>query len=222
MLITLEGAPAVGKSTTAQALAKHHQTFVVPEVNKLFARPQNEPENWYLERQVARWEIGLRQIKNFDSILFDGDLFQPLWFSWIYDDELWTPLEEARAFYREQLTAGRIGFPDVYYILWTSPEERQKREFERGRALNRDEIQIQEKVQRFERFVGPQLQYFKAFQQLFPERVQFIKSTTIDENLKAIASLTIPEKPKQNLEIFDSLVHWLHLNAPNKNFILED
>lgn len=219
MLITLEGAPAVGKSTTSQALAKHHQTFVVPEVNKLFDRPKNEPEDWYLERQVARWEMGLRQIKNFDPILFDGDLFQPLWFSWIYDDELWTPLETARAFYREQLTAGRIGFPDVYCILWTSPEERRKREFERGRALNQDEIRIQEKVQRYERFASPHLQYFKAFQQLFPERVQFIESTTVEENVRAIASLKMPEKPKQDLEIFDSLVHWLRLNVPQTKSI---
>ena len=90
MIVTLTGAPAVGKSTTATAMVADHRAFVVPEVNKLFARPKNEPKSWYLERQVARWEMGLCQANNFDWIIFDGDLFQPLWFSWIFHDEPWT------------------------------------------------------------------------------------------------------------------------------------
>ncbi|MBD1913837.1 MULTISPECIES: hypothetical protein [unclassified Leptolyngbya] len=220
MLIALEGAPAVGKSTTSQALVKQHQVFVVPEVNKLFARPQNEPEQWYLNRQVARWEVGLRQVKNCDRILFDGDLFQPLWFSWIYPDEPWTPLEAAEAFYQEQIVAGRLGFPDVYFILWTSPEERRQREYERGRALNQDDAKIEAKVQRYEQFASPQLQYFKAFQQLFPERVQFVQSSTVEENVRAIASTPPPLKKEQDLEILDRLVEWLRVNKPKQGLDL--
>jgi len=245
MIITLEGAPAVGKSTTSQALVQrqstpvaecryetgygamphipfqsgiqqHQSTFVVPEVNKLFARPQQESDQWYLHRQVARWEIGLRQIKSFDNILFDGDLFQPLWFGWIYNDESWTGLDESEAFYRREIMAGRIGFPDVYVIFWASAEERRLREYERGRALNRSETQIQEKYQKYERFVNPHLQYFKAFQQLFPERAQFIQSTTVEENMEAIASIPIPQKSTPDLEILDSLLQWLRTNSPEQ------
>jgi hypothetical protein len=99
MIICFEGAPAVGKSTTSQIMANRYKAFVVPEVNLLFARPKNEPENWYLNRQVARWEMGMRQLDNFDWIIFDGDLFQPLWFNWIYFDEGWTDLESSENFF---------------------------------------------------------------------------------------------------------------------------
>ncbi len=128
----------------------NHNAFVVPEVNKLFARPKNEPVYWYLDRQVARWEIGLRQVENFDWIIFDGDLFQPLWFSWIYYDEPWTPLEEGKIFYQKHILEERIGFPDVYFVLWINPEERRKRAYKRGRCLNRDETRIARKIQRYD------------------------------------------------------------------------
>ncbi|WP_168188865.1 hypothetical protein [Thermoflavimicrobium daqui] len=48
-LIRLEGASAVGITTTCQELAKRYQTDVVPEVNLLFEHPDPEPPNWYLE-----------------------------------------------------------------------------------------------------------------------------------------------------------------------------
>ena len=62
-------------------------SYVVPEVNMLFPRPQPESENWYLDRQVCRWEIGMRQEENYSRVIFDGDIFQPLWFNWIFSDE---------------------------------------------------------------------------------------------------------------------------------------
>lgn len=160
MIICFEGAPAVGKSTTSQAMAKYHKAFVVPEVNLLFARPQDEPECWYLNRQVARWEIGIRQLDNFDWIIFDGDLFQPLWFSWIYRNEGWVQLEDSAKFYREQVVKGRIAFPDIYFLLYTSNEQRRQRELKRGRERGRDEDKIRKKIERYEKLVEPQKQYF--------------------------------------------------------------
>lgn len=162
MIFTLEGAPAVGKSTTSVTFAQHYSAFVVPEVNKLFTRPKHEPENWYLDRQVARWEMGIRQVEDYEWIVFDGDLFQPLWFNWIYDDEPWTNLEDCETFYRLQISENRIGFPDVYFFLSTTLEERWRREYKRGCELNRDEQRIKEKYQRFEKLVEPQKRYFEA------------------------------------------------------------
>jgi broad-specificity NMP kinase len=42
MMIAIEGAPGVGKSTVAAALGAGG-AFVIPEVNRLFARPDPEP-----------------------------------------------------------------------------------------------------------------------------------------------------------------------------------
>jgi thymidylate kinase len=212
MIITLEGAPAVGKSTTCVAIAQHDSAFVVPEVNKLFARPKHEPENWYLDRQVARWEMGIRQVQDYEWIVFDGDLFQPLWFSWIYHDEPWTNLEHCETFYRLQISENRIGFPDVYFFLSTTLEERWRREYKRGCELNRDEHRIREKYQRFEKLVEPQKRYFEALQSRFPGRVKFLESISVEANLELITSIPKMEKLENDIEIFNFLIAWLKAN----------
>ena len=56
-IICLEGASAVGKTTTSIAIAKKTNTYIIPEVNLLFERPTKETKTWYLERQVGRWQI---------------------------------------------------------------------------------------------------------------------------------------------------------------------
>lgn len=56
-IICLEGASAVGKTTTSHEFARMKNTYIVPEVNLLFERPKSETNTWYLERQVDRWQI---------------------------------------------------------------------------------------------------------------------------------------------------------------------
>jgi broad-specificity NMP kinase len=77
MIIAIEGAPGVGKSATAAALAKG-RAYVVPEVNRLFARPDPEPAEWYCERQIARWEMARLHTAQDGLAVLDGDPFQPL------------------------------------------------------------------------------------------------------------------------------------------------
>ncbi len=89
MILSFEGPPAAGKSTISKALADNQKAFVIPEVNLLFDRPDNVTENWFLSRQVERWEIGIKEKEKYEWIIFDGDLFQPLWFNWIFEDEGW-------------------------------------------------------------------------------------------------------------------------------------
>lgn len=59
-LICLEGASAVGKTTTSNEIAKRTNTYIIPEVNLLFERPNEESKTWYLERQVERWMIAIK------------------------------------------------------------------------------------------------------------------------------------------------------------------
>ncbi|HEY9650862.1 MAG TPA: AAA family ATPase, partial [Coleofasciculaceae cyanobacterium] len=84
-LICLEGASAVGKTTTSKALAERYGAYIVPEVNQLFQPPTPEPIYWYFERQVERWTLAQSQLKNHDLVVLDGDPFQPLWYNWAFD-----------------------------------------------------------------------------------------------------------------------------------------
>jgi hypothetical protein len=84
MIVAIEGAPGVGKSTTARALGPTGW-YVVPEVNHLFLKPVPEPYNWYYERQVARWEMARLRSSDSESAALDGgDPYQPLLFAWIH------------------------------------------------------------------------------------------------------------------------------------------
>jgi predicted ATPase len=73
-IISIEGAPGVGKSTIAAALARLG-AFVVPEVNQLFAEPKPEPPDWYYDRQNARWEMAQLKAAQGRLAVLDGDPF---------------------------------------------------------------------------------------------------------------------------------------------------
>ncbi|MFF2878415.1 hypothetical protein ACFVR2_19050 [Gottfriedia sp. NPDC057991] len=64
MIICLEGASAVGKTSTSLEIVKSTNTYVVPEVNLFFARPTGVSNTWYLERQVV-----LSHINSFMNLL---------------------------------------------------------------------------------------------------------------------------------------------------------
>ena len=86
MIITLEGAPAVGKSTIARELESGSGFKRIPEVNELFkSRPENESSDWYAKQQLKRMSLtGLSA----ERCVFDGDPFQVVWFSWMYSERI--------------------------------------------------------------------------------------------------------------------------------------
>ena len=57
MILCLEGASVVGKTTCCRALEDRLGTAVISEVNALFIRPPSAPEDWYLERQAERYAL---------------------------------------------------------------------------------------------------------------------------------------------------------------------
>jgi adenylate kinase family enzyme len=87
-VICFEGASAVGKTTTANEIAKKTNTYIIPEVNLLFKRPKNESKTWYLERQVERWHTAQEKLKQYDTVILDGDIFQPISYNWCFDFKL--------------------------------------------------------------------------------------------------------------------------------------
>ena len=120
-VICFEGASAVGKTTTANEIARKAKTYIIPEVNLLFERPKCESKSWYLERQVERWQIAQEKLKEYDTVILDGDIFQPISYNLCFDFKLFNQnLDYVYDFYLKEIKVGRIKFPDKYFYLYTS------------------------------------------------------------------------------------------------------
>lgn len=127
-IVCLEGPSAVGKTTTCQQLEEDYGAYIIPEVNLLFERPKNEHKTWYLERQVERWNMAVRQSKNYEIVILDGDVFQPLSYNWCFHFGIFDqPLSFLEEFYKKSMMKREIGFPDQYFYLYTTDSELRKR-----------------------------------------------------------------------------------------------
>lgn len=208
-LICLEGASAVGKTTTCREIEKRYNTYIVPEVNLLFERPNPEPENWYLERQVERWNIATEMLKTYDFVLLDGDIFQPIWYNWIYQNECQDSLNFLKEFYESKIKVQDVGFPDVYIHLSTNKLELKKR---KENDANRRRGNFEKHLS----LIEPQKQYFQMINNICPNLVHFIKADSIEENVEQIMNV-ISSLPNQKLHgysvpLFDNLMDWLMKN----------
>jgi deoxyadenosine/deoxycytidine kinase len=209
VLLCLEGPSAVGKSTTCKRLAEQYSAYIVPEVNELFERPTPEPTYWYLERQVERWAIAQSKLKTYEIVVFDGDVFQPLWYNWCFDFVNWQPLSALRDFYRQQIIEQGIGFPDGYILLCTNEADlhrRKENDITRKRSGFAKHLQI----------IEPQQRYFQAINNRFPGYVRLIETTSVEDNVKniinALPSFSKLPEPPYSLPVFDSLIEWLNTN----------
>lgn len=211
-IICLEGASGIGKSTTCQAIAKQYNAYVVPEVNFLFERPNPEPENWYLERQVERWKIAQEKLKTYDFVLFDGDIFQPLWYNWIYEDEYPNSLPLLKESYRKQIKEKQIGFPDMYVHLSIDEHElRSRKENDRTRRRSNFEKHL--------RLVEPQERYFQVMNSFSPNKVCFVDAISVEGNVDrifdALSCLHNKKSRGHSIWLFESLMDWLMKTIQN-------
>ncbi len=179
-LICLEGASAVGKTTTCREIEKSYNAYIIPEVNLLFERPKTESKTWYMERQVERWVIAQEKLKTYDVVVLDGDIFQPLCYNWCFDFKIFNQsIEFITEYYRNELLQRRIGFPDKYFYLYTDQEnlrQRKENDVSRKRGNFNSHMSI----------VEPHQRYYISLNDLLPNYVQQIKAETIDNNLKVI------------------------------------
>lgn len=208
-LICLEGASAVGKTTTSKALAERYGAYIIPEANQLFQHPTPEPTYWYFERQVERWTIAQSQLKNHELVVFDGDPFQPLWYNWAFDFVDCQPLSVLKDFYRQQIVAQTLGFPDGYIILYANETElhqRKENDVSRKRSKFAKHLQL----------VEPQKRYFQAMNCQVPGFVHFIEATSIENTIitiiQALSSFQKPLKTPDSLTLFHYLIDWLSIN----------
>jgi len=205
MIICLEGPSAVGKTTTCSALAEQMGASVIPEVNALFARPAEESPNWYLECQVARWEIAQRQREQNALVVFDGDLFQPLWYNWAFAG--YQDLDALSEFFRPRIEAGALGFPDYYFCLFTNETELKRRK-------DADQTRTRRNFDAHLRLAQVQPRYFGALSRLVPGLVHQVEAESVETNVRNIKDkmATPVPKPLSALSLFDGLIEWLRSN----------
>ena len=99
MILCLEGASAVGKTTCCRVLQNSVGAAIIPEVNALFERPAPAPEDWYLERQAERYALARAASETHPLAILDGVPFQPLWYNWSF------------GFFRPLIASGAMAFP---------------------------------------------------------------------------------------------------------------
>jgi adenylate kinase family enzyme len=206
MIITLEGAPATGKSTIAKHLAQCHGLFRVPEVNELFPdRPRPEPEYWYCERQIDRLNLATTHV---NSVL-DGDAFQAIWFSWLYPDRGFAHWSRSMEFFRARVRA--ITLPSFYAYLHASDSERYGREKDRERARGRSHDQFVRKWSRYVDFQAPHKALFDAMSREYPAWVVSLETTDVEASAEKLLSTTSGDPPG-TIEFIEWLGAWLGSN----------
>ncbi|MCF6137814.1 chloramphenicol acetyltransferase [Pseudalkalibacillus berkeleyi] len=179
-IVSLEGASAVGKTTTSNEVAKQINAYVVPEVNQLFERPIRASKTWYFERQIDRWKLAQKQLKRFDHIIFDGDLFHPFSYNWCFDFKIFDQnLDLIYAFFKEAIEAKEIEFPDQYYFLHTNNlnlKYRKENDLTRKRRNFEKHVKIAEQYK----------QYYESLNQFEDGYVQLIEAKTVQDNVDKI------------------------------------
>lgn len=206
-LICLEGASAVGKTSTSREFAKTTNTFVIPEVNLLFERPTVESKTWYLERQIDRWQMAQEKLEMYDNVILDGDIFQPLSYNWCYDFNIYNQsLDFIADFYQNEMKEGRIKFPDRYFYLYTDQENlkyRKRNDCTRKRGNFEKHLEI----------VEPHRRYYKALNSFIPHYVQLITAESIAGNMIAITdNLSSQSISFDSVELLDYTLKWLENN----------
>ncbi|KZN66475.1 hypothetical protein N473_08780 [Pseudoalteromonas luteoviolacea CPMOR-1] len=181
LVITLEGVPAVGKSTVAKLLEQDHGYCRVPEVNELFPnRPSPEPVHWYALKQLERSHIATQN----EYSLLDGDIFQVIWLSWIYPDRGFIDYQTAAELFIENIDLLRL--PSLFVYLYVNDDIRYQRELEREKRRGHDRQQSIKKYQRYQSMRVPQQALFEAIDKQYPGWVLFLENNDSHSSVKKI------------------------------------
>lgn len=173
-IVCLEGASAIGKTTSSNFMVEEYGYVRIPEINELFERPENELSDWYLNMQVSRWELAKEISESGKVAILDGDHLQPIWYNWILEDIGLQPVSEVLAFYSKAFFNGSLGFPDVYVILSLGVDDLRLRK-------ERDTTRSRRNFETHLRLIEPQREYFESLKARGLEAVQFFESSSPEE-----------------------------------------
>ncbi|WP_146239841.1 chloramphenicol acetyltransferase [Paenibacillus illinoisensis] len=158
-------------------MVKRYKAYIVPEVNELFKCPVTMSNNWYFERQVDRWQIAKEKSVNHEIVIMGGDVFQPLWYNWVYKFSLYEQtLEGISCFFRQCIQENKINFPDSYFLLYINI----------NKLRLRKESDVTRKCSNFERhieLIEPQRAYFQSKNDFAPDLVTFVEPHSVQHNM---------------------------------------
>ena len=199
-IICFEGPSAVGKTTLCKLLAQRYN--IVPEVNLLFDRPEEEEKNWYNEKQVERYELCMTSER---SSILDGDVFQPIWYNWVckYPTEFLSKTE-THDFYRSKINQGKLRFPDLYIIFEANEAELRRRK-------EKDKTRTRRNFEKHLKIVEPLKRYYRFLESETTLDLIFIPynsiATTKNRVLKEINNQITTDR--DNLQTFNKIVNWI-------------
>lgn len=200
MIICFEGPSAIGKTKLSESLSD--QFNIVPEVNLLFERDETATKLWYYEKQVERYKLCKQSGQ---SSILDGDIFQPLWYNWIYGYPFEFPSkQETVDFYFRMIKEGHIQFPDLYILFQADEEElRQRKEVDDSRTRRNFEKHM--------KLIAPQQKYFRFLAEETDVDVEFVHYTDFTTTEELVTSLiqSKSEHSKSDLNVFEGVVDWL-------------
>ncbi|MEM7244772.1 MAG: AAA family ATPase [Acidobacteriota bacterium] len=209
MIVSLEGAPATGKTTTAHHLVEKHGAVRIAEVNELHPRrPSPEPRDWYWQRQLDRWRdaVGRRD----RLVVLDGDVLQAVWYTWARPEHGFPHWSEALDFFESQEPGA--GLPDLHVHLQIDVEERRRRERGREHARGHDRERAEAKVQRHEGLRSPLRSVFTALGEAFPCWVLHLTADDLERNAEVIVKQE-PARP-DGRAVLSFLRSWLDEHDP--------
>ncbi|WP_070128366.1 MULTISPECIES: AAA family ATPase [Bacillus cereus group] len=209
-IIAFEGASAVGKSTTCRELERNYGAFIIPEVNVLFERPKKTHRTWYFEKQVERWNIAVQKSQQYELVILDGDIYQPLSYNWCFHFDIFNqPLSLIENFYKEKIINEEIGFPDQYFYLYTSEEELRKRKESDGTRKRRN-------FEKHLHIAKPFQRYYENLNNVTKGYCKLIGAKNVKTNemeiMKSLKDLKVNEEMRFDVSRLDAITWWLQEN----------
>ena len=205
MKICFEGPSGIGKTTISNRFEKDCK--VIPEVNALFRSEENEGGWWYYQKQIERYQLS----ELADCAIFDGDIFQPLWYNWSYNyPEGYFSLEEMFSFYQRELQQGNMDFPDLYIIFKATEQELRLRK-------ERDPSRQRRNFEKHLKLIETQPQYFGFMQTRFPGLVKFMaydSTSQVESELRQIIQSLTPGIKYDSEKILQTMADWLAQHKP--------
>ncbi|WP_051476145.1 ATP-binding protein [Aquimarina megaterium] len=199
-IICFEGPSGIGKTTMCNLLLNKYN--IIPEVNFLFERTDNEPKLWYYERQLDRYRFC--ENSNKKSIL-DGDIFQPIWYNWVCNyPSSFASKKETHEFYRTKLSEGKIAFPDLYIIFYCDEKllhVRKEKDKTRKRRNFEKHLEIIEPLKEYYRFLEKETDIELKFVEY--ENIEIVKR-------KVLNYINGSHRKKiQQLKTFEQIENWI-------------
>jgi hypothetical protein len=211
-IICLEGPSAVGKTTLGNRLAARYSAPLVDELDATDAPPIGQSAEWFVDAHARRWQQARALRESAPFAVMDCDPLKGLWYNWMHAEEGWERIDVLLPLYAARLSAGTIGFPDLYVVLDADVDEL------RVRRAN-DASRRRDGFEKHMNKIAAQRRYFAALQAADVARVVFVDATDeaslVDSVVCAVNDL--PTRGTDQLWLLEHMTEWVWSNSPSES-----